>query len=130
VKRLVSQDILKMNTTAGKSIGYKDSLQFLEKQQFTEESFTSFLRDFQTSSRNFAKRQLTWFRQDPFFQWIQRKSIEKSVQQITEFFLQDKVIKEDKELKEQEEPKMRPVVLKVFHNSQTITSLLEELKRE
>ncbi|MCO5552246.1 hypothetical protein L7F22_005758 [Adiantum nelumboides] len=34
------------------------------------EQFFQFVEAFQKASRNFAKRQLTWFRQEPLYHWI------------------------------------------------------------
>jgi tRNA dimethylallyltransferase len=68
---------------AERAIGYRQVLDMLwkwrEAQRGAAEAMTSeaqdamlvdFLREFQSASRQFVKRQLSWFRSDPTFKWI------------------------------------------------------------
>lgn len=55
---------------AGKSIGYKQTIEFLEKDNFTESSFLEYLNEMKSKSRQLAHRQLSWFRSEPIFYWI------------------------------------------------------------
>ncbi len=60
---------LRNNSTASQAIGYRQSLEFLESPR-TEVDFKRFLRKFKTASRQYAKRQFTWFRGEPLFRWL------------------------------------------------------------
>ena len=68
---------------AERAIGYRQALDMLWKwrdvQRNTADSMTpelqdamlvDFIREFQSASRQFVKRQLSWFRSDPTFKWI------------------------------------------------------------
>jgi tRNA dimethylallyltransferase len=57
------------NASASHSIGYKHGLQYLSSQR-TPEDFAYFLRMFKQSSRRYAKRQFTWFRNESLFRWL------------------------------------------------------------
>lgn len=52
--------------TAGQAIGYKEIVSFLND----EVSFEQAVESIKTATRNYAKRQLTWFRADPKIKWI------------------------------------------------------------
>ena len=58
---------LSAQSTPGKAIGYRQTIDFLNSRQFTEESFMDFLHDFQSKTRQLAHRQLSWFRKEPDF---------------------------------------------------------------
>jgi tRNA dimethylallyltransferase len=49
-----------------KTIGYKEVYAFFNEEYNEEEM----IRLIQKNTRNFAKRQLTWFRNHPFDHWI------------------------------------------------------------
>lgn len=49
-----------------RTIGYKEVFAFLDEQCSEKEM----IADIQKNTRNFAKRQLTWFRNHPYDQWI------------------------------------------------------------
>jgi len=51
-----------------KGIGYKEILYYLEGKMTLEEAVELIKK----SSRNYAKRQLTWFRKDPRVKWINK----------------------------------------------------------
>jgi tRNA dimethylallyltransferase len=59
---------LEKNSSASQAIGYKQALEFLTSQRSTED-YQRFIHDIQQSSRRYAKRQLTWFRREPF-RWV------------------------------------------------------------
>lgn len=58
---------LTAESTPGKAIGYRQTIDFLNARFFTEESFMNFLYDFQSKTRQLAHRQLSWFRKEPDF---------------------------------------------------------------
>ena len=60
---------LRENTSAAQAIGYRQALQFLDSNQ-TKADYLYFVEKFKQSSRNFAKRQFTWFRNEPMFRWL------------------------------------------------------------
>jgi len=66
--RLEKEGLLE-NPSACQAIGYRQSLDFLHGPQ-TREDYLSFVDLFKQQSRRYAKRQLTWFRREPMFQWI------------------------------------------------------------
>lgn len=68
VKRLIDEGI-KQNSSAMQAIGYRQALDYLETLQ-TPEDYKNFVRGFKQASRNYAKRQFTWFRKEPLFRWL------------------------------------------------------------
>lgn len=68
VKRLEAQG-LRQNNSAAQAIGYKQALEYLSSTQ-TEEDYKKFVSDFKQATRNYAKRQFTWFRKEPVFKWL------------------------------------------------------------
>jgi tRNA dimethylallyltransferase len=58
-----------VNRTVTQAIGYKQCLAFLETAQ-TEADYAHFLQEFKTASRHLVKRQYTWFRKEPSFNWL------------------------------------------------------------
>jgi len=72
---LLDMGILPNTTCASRAIGYRQAMEYLfrcrqERGASSEKEFYAFLSEFQTASRNFAKRQLTWFRNEPLYQWL------------------------------------------------------------
>lgn len=72
---LLDMGILPNTTCASRAIGYRQAMDYLfrcrqERGVSSEKEFYAFLSEFQTASRNFAKRQLTWFRNEPLYQWL------------------------------------------------------------
>eukprot|EP00262_Sarcandra_glabra_P007235 TRINITY_DN19913_c0_g1_i1.p1 TRINITY_DN19913_c0_g1~~TRINITY_DN19913_c0_g1_i1.p1 ORF type:complete len:150 (-),score=14.66 TRINITY_DN19913_c0_g1_i1:282-731(-) len=67
---------LRPNTnSATRAIGYRQAMEYLLqcRQQGGRSSageFYAFLLDFQKASRNFAKRQMTWFRNELIYHWL------------------------------------------------------------
>lgn len=60
---------LRLNSSASQAIGYRQALEFLDSKQ-TKEDYRRFVDTFKQSSRNYAKRQFTWFRREPLFRWL------------------------------------------------------------
>lgn len=60
---------IRENSTAAQAIGYRQALDYLLTQR-TEEDYKKFVEAFKQASRNYAKRQLTWFRREPMFRWL------------------------------------------------------------
>lgn len=60
---------LEQNQSACQAIGYKQVLEFLKTDQ-TLEDYKKFVQNFKQATRNYAKRQFTWFRKEPIFQWL------------------------------------------------------------
>ncbi|KAJ9551735.1 hypothetical protein OSB04_015780 [Centaurea solstitialis] len=63
------------SNSATRAIGYRQAMEYLLKCEeqggrSSERDFYAFLSEFQKASRNFAKRQLTWFRNEPIYRWI------------------------------------------------------------
>lgn len=80
---MVSRGLLKETTDlslarllpdmASKAIGYRQSLDYLEREgakDDDEESFQEFLNKFTTATRRYAKRQMQWFRRDTDFVFV------------------------------------------------------------
>lgn len=65
VKRLLSEGFYDA-LTAGQAIGYKEIVRYIDGAISLEEAADKI----KTASRNYAKRQITWFRSDPQIQWI------------------------------------------------------------
>lgn len=68
VKALLDEG-LKENSSALQSIGYRQVLDFFETSQ-TKEDYQKFIEKFKQATRSYAKRQLTWFRKEPDFRWL------------------------------------------------------------
>lgn len=68
VKELDKQG-LRLNSSASQAIGYRQCLDFLQTTQ-DENEYKTFVRQFKTASRHYAKRQFTWFRKEPLFRWL------------------------------------------------------------
>jgi tRNA dimethylallyltransferase len=61
--------------SATSAIGYKQAMEYLlhcrqNGGESTPQEFLDFLAKFQRTSRNFAKRQLTWFRNEKIYHWV------------------------------------------------------------
>ncbi len=77
---------LKNNTSAAQAIGYRQAIAFLESKQ-TEEDLTQFKAEFKRATRQFSKRQFTWFRKEPLFRWLDMNQYPK--EGMKELILQD-----------------------------------------
>lgn len=60
---------LRQNRSVSQAIGYRQALQFLESPQTTDD-WDRFVAQFKQASRQYAKRQITWFRKEPLFRWL------------------------------------------------------------
>ena len=60
---------IRKNRTAAQAIGYKQSLDYLDTAQSLQD-YEHFVEVFKVASRHLAKRQFTWFRKEPHFQWV------------------------------------------------------------
>ncbi|TVU27129.1 hypothetical protein EJB05_29709, partial [Eragrostis curvula] len=61
--------------SATRAIGYRQTMEYLlqcrqNSGESTRQEFMEFLAKFQATSRNFARRQLTWFRNEKIYQWV------------------------------------------------------------
>lgn len=68
VRRVMEEGLLE-NPSAMNAIGYRQTLEFLKSPQ-TELDYKHFVEKFKQSSRQYAKRQLTWFRKQTLFHWV------------------------------------------------------------
>lgn len=68
VDKLIQQGI-GHNTSASQAIGYRQALDYLASPK-SPEDFANFVKEFKQSSRHYAKRQMTWFRKEPLFRWV------------------------------------------------------------
>ncbi len=85
VKRLQYNGISK-NPLASQAIGYKQCLYYLHSEQ-KEEDLQIFLQEFKRASRNYAKRQFTWFRKEPFFRFLNLDEL--GIDRVKEIVLSD-----------------------------------------
>jgi len=60
---------LRENPSASQAIGYRQVLDYLASPR-TPHDYTTLVEAFKKASRHYAKRQFTWFRQEPLFRWI------------------------------------------------------------
>lgn len=67
--RQLKKEGLCENLSASQAIGYRQALAYLETAQ-SEQDFQSFVAEFKQASRHYAKRQMTWFRKEPIFRWL------------------------------------------------------------
>lgn len=77
---------LRSNSSAAQAIGYRQALQFLDSPQ-TPEDLEFFLAQFKKASRQYAKRQFTWFRKEPLFRWLNIEEMNPDL--LKELILQD-----------------------------------------
>lgn len=68
IESLISRG-LKENPLVSQAIGYRQGLAFLETDR-SHAAFATFMEAFKQASRRYAKRQLTWFRREPNFHWL------------------------------------------------------------
>lgn len=95
VKWLLDIGLLPNSNSATRAIGYRQGMEYLLgcREQGGESSaneFFSFLSEFQKESRNFAKRQLTWFRNEHIYHWLDAsKPLEKVLNFIHDAYHED-----------------------------------------
>ncbi len=85
VKEL-EQKGLRQNSSAQQAIGYRQALAFLDSPQTTHDR-EYFLTQFKKASRQYAKRQFTWFRKEPLFRWLNVEELDP--ERLKELILQD-----------------------------------------
>lgn len=68
VKQLIEQGLLN-NSSASQAIGYRQAIDYLATDQ-QEKDYKHFMDKFKQASRNYAKRQHTWFAKEPLFNWV------------------------------------------------------------
>ncbi len=77
---------LENNSSARQAIGYRQALEYLKSDR-SESSYEKFKMLFKQATRRYAKRQMTWFRKEPLFRWV---DIEKAGERnLIEWILQD-----------------------------------------
>ncbi|GLJ38670.1 hypothetical protein SUGI_0788280 [Cryptomeria japonica] len=72
---LLDMGILLNTRMASRAIGYRQAMDYLidcrqAGGESSTEKFFTFLSGFQKASRNFAKQQITWFRNEPLYYWL------------------------------------------------------------
>jgi len=77
---------LRENNSASQAIGYRQCLEYLDTEQ-TDEDFEEFIWNFKRASRQYAKRQFTWFRKEKDFRWLNLE--EQDLYRIQELIIQD-----------------------------------------
>lgn len=82
----LDQKGLRENSSAAQAIGYRQALEYLDSSQ-TETDFQKFVSEFKKATRQYAKRQFTWFRKEPLFRWLNID--EHPLERIKEMILQD-----------------------------------------
>nr|WP_213155507.1 tRNA (adenosine(37)-N6)-dimethylallyltransferase MiaA [Neochlamydia sp. AcF65] len=68
VQGLLKKGLL-ANSSAAQAIGYKQAIAYLATDRRPED-YLQFVETFKRASRNYAKRQHTWFGKEPLFNWI------------------------------------------------------------
>lgn len=77
---------LRGNLSASQAIGYRQALEYLSSSQ-SPEDYQQFMGTFKKASRQYSKRQFTWFRKEPLFRWLNLD--EHPLERLKEFILQD-----------------------------------------
>ncbi|XP_009587099.1 tRNA dimethylallyltransferase 9 [Nicotiana tomentosiformis] len=72
---LLDLGLLPNSNSATRAIGYRQAMEYLLRcREYgswnSAGDFYEFLSEFQKASRNFAKRQMTWFRNEQIYEWI------------------------------------------------------------
>lgn len=73
-KDLLSSGLLLKDSSPGRSIGYQETIQFLESSKSVDE-FKAYLKNFQAVTRQYSRKQETWFGRMSEFKWIERPSL-------------------------------------------------------
>ena len=68
------------NLNALNTVGYKEIFNYLNGEIDKE----SAIEQIKTNTKKYSKRQMTWFKKDPSYQWINNMNIEKSKKSILE----------------------------------------------
>lgn len=91
---LVSSGLLLKESSPGRSIGYQETIQFLESNR-TIEDFRAYLKKFQAITRQYSRKQETWFAKMSEFKWIERPNLgeplsDDFVEKFTDWFKTEK----------------------------------------
>jgi len=92
VLNIIQKDKNFPDTASALAIGYKHALEFIMGGNFTEDNFVIFMKEFQAESRQYARRQLSWFRNQavvPYF-WCDMDSEERVREQLLELILEER----------------------------------------
>lgn len=65
----LNQGGIRNNPSAAQAIGYRQALEYLDSDQ-SDADYKKFVSRFKMVSRNYAKRQFTWFRKENLFHWL------------------------------------------------------------
>ncbi len=68
VEAMVKRGLLQ-NPSAAQAIGYRQALDFFKTPR-SRSDYEKFVEAFKLASRHYAKRQMTWFRREPLFRWV------------------------------------------------------------
>lgn len=86
VKNLLRHGLLENNSCAN-AIGYRQAIEYLQSSQ-SELEYKKFVEAFKAASRQYAKRQFTWFRKkEPLFRCLDLHDFE--IERVQEIILQD-----------------------------------------
>lgn len=87
VRRLKEQGLLE-NRSAAQAIGYRQALEYLDSPQTVADK-EIFLHKFQQATRQYIKRQFTWFAKEDLFNWLDLdcQGTEEAINIIAEDFL-------------------------------------------
>ncbi|CAL8468281.1 g7821 [Coccomyxa elongata] len=72
---LLEEGLVPEDKCAARAIGYRQAMEFLQRcradpSHISADSLVQLVRDIQKASRNLCHRQLSWFRDEPLFQWV------------------------------------------------------------
>ncbi|XP_059277172.1 tRNA dimethylallyltransferase 9 [Lycium ferocissimum] len=117
---LLDLGLLPNSNSATRAIGYRQAMEYLLRCRenggwSSAGDFYRFLSEFQKASRNFAKRQMTWFRNEQIYEWIDAsKPLEKVLN-----FICDSYNSQDSHLQMPESLRMR----KEIRNARQVAEL-------
>jgi tRNA dimethylallyltransferase len=77
---------IRNNRSASQAIGYRQALEYLAGPQ-TPKDYQDFVAEFKKATRQYCKRQFTWFRKEPLFRWLNLE--EHPIERLKELILQD-----------------------------------------
>jgi len=67
VKKLFQEGIME-NPSAMQAIGYRQAIEYLKEP--SEEAYIDFVHKFKKATKAYVKRQMTWFKKEPIFRWL------------------------------------------------------------
>lgn len=100
---LTSEGLLP-DMASAKGLGYREAIEYINEhwlgkrwssKQSRRRAFLRFILTFQTSTRQFAKRQMTWFQKEPSMRWISRdvdSNLDDIAQEIIQSYEKDQFI--------------------------------------